>query len=114
MSDAAGSGQTQLSRWTLFAFSFPAVPISAMGLPLVVHLPPFYAGTLGLGLTTVGAIFMLARFWDVFTDPVLGIVSDRYETRWGRRRHWIVISVPIMLIAVVMVFMPQGPVTGVI
>jgi Na+/melibiose symporter-like transporter len=112
MSDAAGSGQTQLSRWTLFAFSFPAVPISAMGLPLVVHLPPFYAGTLGLGLTTVGAIFMLARFWDVFTDPVLGIVSDRYETRWGRRRHWIVISVPVMLIAVVMVFMPQGPVTG--
>ncbi|MBO6634233.1 MAG: MFS transporter, partial [Parvibaculum sp.] len=101
-----------LSRWTLFAFALPAAPISAMGLPLVVHLPPFYAGTLGLGLVTVGAIFMLARFWDVFTDPVLGILSDRYETRWGRRRHWIVLSVPIMLLSVYMIFMPPVAVSA--
>ncbi len=92
--------------------ALPAAPISAMGLPLVVHLPPFYAGTLGLGLVTVGAIFMLARFWDVFTDPVLGILSDRYETRWGRRRHWIVLSVPIMLLSVYMIFMPPVAVTA--
>lgn len=101
-----------LSRWTLLAFALPAAPISAMGLPLVVHLPPFYAGTLGLGLTVVGTIFMLARFWDVFTDPVLGILSDRFETRWGRRRHWIVASVPIMLLSVYMIFMPPGEVSA--
>lgn len=98
---------------TIFFYAFPAVPISAMGLPLVVHLPPFYAGPMGLGLTLVGTIFMLARFWDVFTDPIIGILSDKYETRWGRRRHWIVASVPIMLISVVMVFMPMSDaVTG--
>jgi len=118
MPNAAASGQAShdasrpLSRWTLFAFALPAAPISAMGLPLVVHLPPFYAGTLGLGLVTVGAIFMLARFWDVFTDPVLGILSDRYETRWGRRRHWIVLSVPIMLLSVYMIFMPPVAVSA--
>jgi Na+/melibiose symporter-like transporter len=111
MSDAAGQNGP-ISRWTLLAFAFPAAPISAMGLPLVVHLPPFYAGTLGLGLTVVGSIFMLARFWDVFTDPVLGVVSDRFETRWGRRRHWIVISVPIMLLSVYMIFMPTPPVSA--
>jgi Na+/melibiose symporter-like transporter len=112
MSSGPAGGDAPLSRWTLFAFAFPAAPISAMGLPLVVHLPPFYAGTLGLGLTTVGTIFMLARFWDVFTDPVLGILSDRFETRWGRRRHWIVLSVPIMLLSVYMIFMPQGHVSA--
>ncbi|MBA4209862.1 MAG: MFS transporter [Parvibaculum sp.] len=119
MSDAAVSGPAAreasrpLSRWTLLAFALPAAPISAMGLPLVVHLPPFYAGTLGLGLTIVGTIFMLARFWDVFTDPVLGILSDKYETRWGRRRHWIVLAVPIMLVSVYMIFMPPGEVSAV-
>lgn len=118
MPNAAASGQASmpasqpLSRWTLLAFALPAAPISAMGLPLVVHLPPFYAGTLGLGLTVVGAIFMLARFWDVFTDPVLGILSDKYETRWGRRRHWIVLSVPIMMLSVVMIFMPPVAVSA--
>ncbi|ABS64219.1 major facilitator superfamily MFS_1 [Parvibaculum lavamentivorans DS-1] len=109
--DARGA-QGPLSRWTLFAFALPAAPISAMGLPLVVHLPPFYAGSLGLGLTVVGTIFMLARFWDVFTDPVLGILSDKFETRWGRRRHWIVLSVPIMLLSVYMIFMPPVAVTA--
>lgn len=119
MSDAAATGPAAreahrpLSRWTLLAFALPAAPISAMGLPLVVHLPPFYAGSLGLGLTVVGTIFMLARFWDVFTDPVLGIVSDKFETRWGRRRHWIVLAVPIMMLSVVMIFMPPGGVSAV-
>ncbi|MFZ3033634.1 MAG: MFS transporter [Parvibaculum sp.] len=112
MSSGTTGRDAPLSRWTLLAFAFPAAPISAMGLPLVVHLPPFYAGTLGLGLTVVGSIFMLARFWDVFTDPVLGILSDKFETRWGRRRHWIVASVPIMMLSVYMIFMPQGHVTA--
>jgi Na+/melibiose symporter-like transporter len=112
MSEGQAAREAPLSRWTLLAFALPAAPISAMGLPLVVHLPPFYAGTLGLGLTVVGSIFMLARFWDVFTDPVLGILSDRFETRWGRRRHWIVLSVPIMLLSVFMIFMPQGEVSA--
>ena len=96
----------------LLAFASPAVPIAAMGLPIAVYLPPFYAGEMGLGLAVVGAIFMLARFWDVFTDPVLGVVSDRVRSRWGRRRHWIVLSVPVMLIATYMLFMPSPPVSG--
>jgi len=83
-----------------------------MGLPIVVYLPPFYAEQMGLGLSIVGAIFMITRFWDVFTDPVLGVLSDRVKTKWGRRRHWIVISVPIMLVSVYMLFMPTAPVTG--
>ncbi len=112
MSRSASTDRTELTRSKLFAFALPAAPIAAMGLPLAVHLPPFYAGSLGLGLSVVGGIFLLARFWDVFTDPVLGILSDRFPSRWGRRRHWIVAAVPIMLVAVVMVFLPVGDVSG--
>ena len=112
MSRSATPDRPELTRERLFAYALPAAPIAAMGLPLAVHLPPFYAGSLGLSLSVVGGIFLLARFWDVFTDPVLGLLSDRVSSRWGRRRHWIVAAVPIMLVAVVMVFMPQGQVTG--
>lgn len=101
-----------LTWYRLFAFASPAVPIAAMGLPIAVYLPPFYAGEMGLGLSLVGAIFMITRFWDVFTDPVLGVVSDHYKTRWGRRRHWIVLAVPVMLLATWMLFMPEAPVSG--
>jgi Na+/melibiose symporter-like transporter len=96
----------------LLAFAGPAAPISALGLPIAVYLPPFYAGDLGLGLALVGTIFMLTRFWDVVTDPVLGILSDRFPTRWGRRRHWIVLAAPILMCSAAMVFMPVAPVSG--
>lgn len=102
----------KLSPLRLFAFASPAAPIAAMGLPIAVYLPPFYASEMGLGLAVVGWVFMVARFWDVFTDPVLGVLSDKFVTRWGRRRHWIVASVPIMLIATYMLFMPVAPVSG--
>jgi len=111
--DTSANGRPSgLSRWRIGAFALPAAPIAAMGLPIVVYLPPFYAEQMGLGLSIVGAIFMITRFWDVFTDPVLGVLSDRVKTKWGRRRHWIVISVPIMLVSVYMLFMPTAPVTG--
>ncbi|MEP0070912.1 MFS transporter [Pyruvatibacter sp.] len=102
----------KLTPLRLLAFASPAAPIAAMGLPIAVYLPPFYATEMGLGLATVGWVFMLARFWDVFTDPVLGLLSDKYRTRWGRRRHWIVASLPVMLVATYMLFIPTAPVTA--
>jgi len=98
----------ELSRGTLAAYAGPAAPIAALGLPLFVYLPPFYAKEIGLGLGLVGTVFMVSRFWDVITDPVLGVVSDRFESRLGRRRHWILLSVPIILLAVYQIFMPPG------
>ncbi len=103
----------RLSGWRLAAFSGPAIPISALGLPIGVYLPQFYAGPMGLGLAAVGTVFMLARLWDVVTDPMMGIISDRFPSRWGRRRHWIVLSVPLLLVCAYMVFVPTAPVTSV-
>ncbi len=101
----------RLSTTKLIAFAGPAIPIAALGLPLTVFVPQFFAGPLGLGLGVVGTIFMLARFWDMITDPIMGAVSDQISTRWGRRRHWIVLSVPILVLSVAMVLLPQGEVT---
>lgn len=91
----------------LLAYSLPGLPIAALGLPIAVHLPNFYAVEVGLGYGAVGIIFGLARFFDVFLDPVMGVVSDGVRTPWGRRRIWMVLSIPIMVAAAVMVFMPQ-------
>lgn len=90
----------------LFAYALPGLPIAAMGLPLAVHLPNFYAVDVGLGYFVAGAIFFAARFLDVFLDPIMGVVSDRTQSRWGRRRLWMVASVPIMAVAALLVFMP--------
>ncbi|MEX1153430.1 MFS transporter [Parvibaculum sp.] len=102
----------RLSPLRLAAFSGPAIPIAALGLPIGVYLPQFYAGPMGLGLAAVGTIFMLARLWDVVTDPAMGVLSDRFPSRWGRRRHWIVLSVPLLVVCAYMVFVPTAPATS--
>lgn len=101
--------QDRIPTWQLAAFAGPAVPMAAMGLPISVYLPQFYAEQMGLGLAAVGTVFMIARLWDVITDPMMGIISDKFPSRWGRRRHWIVGSVPIILVSAVMVYMPSAP-----
>jgi GPH family glycoside/pentoside/hexuronide:cation symporter len=95
----------------LTAFASPAFAVAALGLPVVAILPPLYA-ELGLGLTAVGTIFMLARFFDVFTDPLFGVLGDRVNTRWGRRKPAILIAIPITAYGAYRVFMPALPVTG--
>lgn len=97
----------KLSKSTLVAYASPAVPIAAMGIPIAIYIPPFYAQEMGLGLSVVGLIFMIARMWDVITDPILGLMSDQFPSRWGRRRHWLVLSVPVMLISTWHLFMPD-------
>ena len=98
----------KLTTPILIAYGSLAVPLAALGLPLAVYIPPFYAGPIGLGVGTVGIIFMIARFWDIFTDPIMGMIVDRYPSRWGKRKHWIAIGVPILMLASWFIFFPGG------
>ena len=61
-------------------------------IPLFVLLPPLYAETLGIGLTATGLVLFLARAFDVLSDPVIGYVSDRLDSRWGRRKPFILLG----------------------
>ncbi len=90
----------------VLAFAGLNVPLAGVALPLTVYLAPLYANEVGLGLELTGLLFMLLRFWDIFTDPVLGIVVDRYQSRWGRVRHWIFMSAPILALATYFAYMP--------
>lgn len=97
-----------LTRRVLFAYGAPALPAAMLGLPLLVYLPTFYAQELGLGLAVVGAVILAARIWDVVTDPLVGFLSDRTRTRFGRRRPWLVASLPLVLCGVWFLFRPPA------
>ena len=90
----------------LLAYGAPALPLAALTLPTYILLPKFYASEVGLGLASVGLILLMARIWDVVSDPVIGQMSDRIETRFGRRRPWIVAGTPLVMIAVWFLFVP--------
>ena len=105
-----GPGSTAsvpLPWWKLAALGSPAVPMAAMSIPLTVYLPPYYASEMGLGLGVVGTLFMITRLWDMVTDPLMGVISDKFPSRFGRRRHWIVLSVPLIMVFGYTTFFPH-------
>jgi GPH family glycoside/pentoside/hexuronide:cation symporter len=96
-----------LKRRTLAAFAGPGLPIGAVGLPLIVYLPPYYAGTLGLDLAAVGLVFFLVRAIDLPLDPVLGHWMDRTKSRLGRYRPWLLAGGLTLAAGVWCVFMAE-------
>jgi len=96
----------RLPRVLLAVMALPGVPLAAFSLPVYVHIPAFYAVDLGLGVAGVGLVLLLARSWDVVTDPVIGCLSDRTRGRFGRRRPWIAAGAPLTLLATWLLFVP--------
>ncbi|MDA1342083.1 MAG: MFS transporter [Proteobacteria bacterium] len=81
-------------------------PGAAAGMPIFIFILPYYAGDLGLGLSLVGVLFFLGRITDIFTDPVMGVLIDKYPSKWGKHKHWILISAPILMLATYFIFIP--------
>lgn len=77
---------------TRLAYAAPALAVAAVGLPVYVHAPKFYTDVVGVPVTTVGVVVLLARVFDAVTDPLVGGLSDRTRTRWGRRRPWLLVG----------------------
>ena len=105
MSTESSAGTSR--RRLLASYAAIAMPMAAMGMPIAVYLPRFYAEVVGLSLATVGMIFTAARLFDVVTDPLMGVAIDRFDSRWGRRKHWAALSIPLLCLAVWKVFLPD-------
>ncbi|MFK7830362.1 MAG: MFS transporter [Congregibacter sp.] len=98
--------ETVPSLGVLSAYGSLAFPLAGAFIALQVIVPTFYAQAMGLSLTSIGAILLAARLWDLFTDPIVGYLSDRTPARWGRRKLWVVGSAPLIALSVWLLFNP--------
>ena len=89
---------SERSVLSLLAYATLSAPLSMLMLQLIVYLPPFYAAEMGMDLATVGLVFFAARAWDAVIDPLIGNLSDRTRSRWGRRKPWIVVGTPVLML----------------
>ena len=64
------------------------MPVAALGIPLTVYLPNYYASHIGLSLAAVGAAFSIVRLIDIVFDPMIGVAINATHTRFGRFRPW--------------------------
>jgi len=73
----------------------------------------FYTDTFGIPAAAAGTIMLIARFWDMLSDPVMGIIADRTRTRWGKFRPYILwMALPYSILAVLAFSTPDFGQTG--
>jgi GPH family glycoside/pentoside/hexuronide:cation symporter len=73
----------------------------------------FYTDTFGISAAAAGTIMFIARFWDMISDPLMGVISDRTRTRWGKFRPYILwTALPYSVLAVLAFSTPDLGETG--
>jgi len=72
------------------------------------YLPFFYSTVFGLSLVDATFLMLVTRIWDAVSDPMMGILADRTQTKWGKYRPYLLwISVPFAVVGVLLFTTPD-------
>ena len=112
----AGPKEGEISSGRAVAYASGAIGLD-VAQPLLSWLPYLYAppadapGAVALlPAATVGVLLLVGRVVDGFAEPVVGFLSDRANTRFGRRRPFILLGAPILVATLAGLFFPPfGP-----
>jgi GPH family glycoside/pentoside/hexuronide:cation symporter len=79
----------------------------------ILFLMFYYTDVFGLPAAAVGTMFLVTRIWDAFFDPVIGMISDRTQTRWGKFRPFLLwLALPFAIIGILTFTTPGFNSTG--
>ena len=70
--------------------------------------PGFLAMAVGLSPYWISVVMLVARVWDAFSDPIMGKISDGTTSRFGKRRIYLIVASPLVVISFVLMFYPYA------
>ena len=80
---------------------------------MIIFQLSFYTDTLGIAAAAAGTLLLVGRLWDGFFDPMMGIMADRTNTRWGKFRPWVLwTAIPWGVVMVLAYTSPDLSTTG--
>lgn len=78
-----------------------------------MYLLFFYTDIYGIPAAAVGTMFLITRLWDSIVDPIVGVIADRSESRWGKFRPYILfVAIPFGIIGILTFTSPDFGVMG--
>ena len=73
------------------------------------YLPIFYSDVFGLKPVHAATLLLVTKLYDAVSDPVMGIIADRTDTKWGKYRPYLLwIAVPFAVIGVLSFYVPNA------
>lgn len=84
--------ERQLSLRTKLAFSSGSLEEAIVGAAGIATMI-FYNQVLGVSASLCGVVFLISSVVDGISDPLIGAVSDRFVSRWGRRHVFMMVSI---------------------
>lgn len=64
----------------------------------------FYTDVFGISMSAVATLMLFSRFWDAINDSIIGGLSDKTHTRWGRYRPWLLFAAPLTALVLILTF----------
>ena len=110
--------QAPLALKTIILYNLASVSFNIYDTILYAWIPYFYAPPKDsdliqyIPLAAIGVILAGGRILDAVSDTLIGYLSDRTRTRWGRRKPYIFISSPILFLAFILIWLPPVPDTS--
>ncbi|MBU6140015.1 MAG: MFS transporter [Proteobacteria bacterium] len=90
----------------IFSFSFLALPLSFVGIPIYLNISDFYARNFDLSLTLIGILLIFVRSFDALQDPLLGYFSDSLAHKKISRKKIINVASIFLVVGFYLTFNP--------
>ena len=94
--------------WPMIQYCFANIYLGGGGYIISMYFTVFLTNVVGMDLQHATFIIMLATIWDGINDPLMGIITDRTRSKYGRHRRYLLWSIPILVVAYSMLWNSFG------
>jgi glycoside/pentoside/hexuronide:cation symporter, GPH family len=110
---AAQAGSRGLSLLEKAGFSLGDAACNIFFQTWIIFSTIFYTDVFGLAAGSVAVMFLITKIWDAAVDPIVGMIADRTDTRWGKFRPYLLwFAIPFGILGVLSFTTPQLGTTG--
>ncbi len=102
------SGTQKLSVAEKVGYSLGDGAANFVFMTMILFQLNFYTDTMGIAAGIAGTLLLVGRFWDAFFDPMMGVMADRTNTRWGKFRPWVLWTALPWAIVMVLAYTVPG------
>ncbi len=94
--------------WPMIQYCFANIFMGGGGYIISMYFTVFLTNVVGMSLSHATFIVMIATVWDGINDPIMGIITDRTRSKYGRHRRYLLWSIPLVVISYIMLWNAYG------